>query len=284
MDSFAFRAMNSAIVLAAEGEPQAVNQAFQAARQAIASYEQRFTRFSETSELAELNRSAGSWYRPAADLYELVAMANQYYHLTDGLFNPAILSDLKKAGYDRSLEIIQAAGDGNEFLPKEGTDHMRGDNGVEGIPAYEKRDFSAVRFDDNLGTLWLPVGLEIDLGGIAKGWIAERAARLMAKSTTAGAVSAGGDIFMYGIPDSQENWQIELEDPRDPENVLTILNIDPGAVATSSVARRVWKQGSQRCYLNYHQDREKRNAEGGIQRILWMAEGNLFAGYGYQFS
>jgi FAD:protein FMN transferase len=243
MESYPFRAMNSSIVLAAEGEPPAVELAFTAARAAIEEYERRFTRFSETSELSQLNRSAGSWYRPSADLYQLVELAYRQYQLTDGLFNPAILSDLKRAGYDRSLEIVQAVGCGNVTPPYNNADGTRTDNSGKGIPPFGRRDFSAVRFDDNLGTLLLPVGLEIDLGGIAKGWIAERTAQVMAKTTLAGAVSAGGDIYMYGIPDGQESWTIELEDPRNPENVLTILDIGPGAVATSSVARRVWRQG-----------------------------------------
>ncbi len=55
-----FRAMNSHIVLAAEGSHGAVKRGFDRAEALVRALEQRFTRFSETSELARLNRAAGS--------------------------------------------------------------------------------------------------------------------------------------------------------------------------------------------------------------------------------
>jgi thiamine biosynthesis lipoprotein len=36
---------------------------------------------------------------------------------------------------------------------------------------------------------------------------------------------------------------VALEDPRTPENDLALLQVGQGAVATSSVAKRVWTQG-----------------------------------------
>ena len=62
-----FRAMNSDILLAASGsDPTAIQRGFLMTRQFINQSEQRFTRFTETSELAELNRSAGSWLQASA--------------------------------------------------------------------------------------------------------------------------------------------------------------------------------------------------------------------------
>ena len=39
------------------------------------------------------------------------------------------------------------------------------------------------------------------------------------------------------------SWPIGLEDPRDPDRDLTTLHVGPGAVATSSIAKRRWQQG-----------------------------------------
>ena len=55
-----FRAMNSDIVLAAEGESSMVKAGFVAAQNFIKASEKRFTRFSEQSELSHLNRTAGN--------------------------------------------------------------------------------------------------------------------------------------------------------------------------------------------------------------------------------
>ena len=84
--------------------------------------------------------------------------------------------------------------------------------------------------------------MQIDLGGIAKGWIAERAAHLLSQYTTSCAVNAGGDMFLVGYPHGQDSWEVGLEDPRDPKVDITLLLLQEGAVATSSVVKRAWKQ------------------------------------------
>jgi thiamine biosynthesis lipoprotein len=87
--------------------------------------------------------------------------------------------------------------------------------------------------------------MRIDLGGIAKGWIAEHAARIVAVYAAACAVNAGGDMFSIGLAAGEKNWRVALEDPRDPAATLGILQVGPGAVATSSTMRRRWEQGGQ---------------------------------------
>src|SRR5438876_6357047 len=103
-----FRAMNSAIVLAAEGETQAVSEGFKRVKQFIQASEARLTRFSEASELSALNRSAGSWAVVSPELYALVRKARLFVEQTDGLFDPSILTALERAGYDRSMDDIRA--------------------------------------------------------------------------------------------------------------------------------------------------------------------------------
>ena len=103
-----FRAMNSAIVLAAEGPPERVNLGFMATQTCIAAEEMRFTRFSPASELSRLNAAAGHWFQPSAPMFEVLQEALSLSSETSGLFNPCILSDLEAAGYDRSMDEIQA--------------------------------------------------------------------------------------------------------------------------------------------------------------------------------
>ena len=62
MEYAEFRAMNSAILLAADGAADAVARGFVQARAFVEASEARLTRFSETSELAQLNRSGGTWF------------------------------------------------------------------------------------------------------------------------------------------------------------------------------------------------------------------------------
>ena len=74
MDYYDFRAMNSDIVLAAEGVRAA--KGFELTRAFIDACETRFTRFSETSELARLNRSAGSWFPASPEMFDEIGRAH----------------------------------------------------------------------------------------------------------------------------------------------------------------------------------------------------------------
>ncbi len=225
MDYFEFRAMNTDILLAAEGGQACLGRAFEHIRAFVRTSEARFTRFSEQSELARLNRSAGTWFHASDELYEIVHQARDLHVETGGLFDPSILDALERAGYDRSMDEVIA----------HGVTHIH-----RTVPR-EVPKFGQVEFDPHKGAILLPAKMRIDLGGIAKGWIAERATELLAAFSDTCAVNAGGDLYAVGKPEG--GWEIALEDPRNPERALAILRTGPGAVATSSVTRRRWDVG-----------------------------------------
>jgi thiamine biosynthesis lipoprotein len=229
METFSFRAMNTEIVLAAGGKAGRMAAGFERAQAYIRAGEARFSRFLEDSELSRLNRSAGGWFTASADLFALVAMAEQYFHQTRGLFDPSILTDLRRAGYDRSMDLIR----------EQGASPL-----LESMLESERPSFGEIELDAARQQILLPPGMALDLGGIAKGWIAEQAATLLSGFAPACAVNAGGDMFLIGKPEDRERWAVALEDPLDPQAVLTTLQVDSGAVATSAVTKRTWKQGS----------------------------------------
>ena len=162
----------------------------------------------------------------------MVQQAYELHQLTGGLFDPSILPALQTAGYDRSMDEI-----------READLALAAPAGYES--AWQRPPFDAARFDPSARRIWLPAGVQIDLGGIAKGWIAARAAAYLARFTPACAVSAGGDMVLSGLPQDQPAWQVSLEDPRDSQQVLAVLNLPPGALATSAVTKRRWTQGGQ---------------------------------------
>jgi thiamine biosynthesis lipoprotein len=102
--------------------------------------------------------------------------------------------------------------------------------------------------------------MTIDLGGIAKGWIAEQAANILSGYALACAVDAGGDMFLVGLPEGQAHWPVVLEDPLQAENTLTTLKVDPGAIATSTITKRVWQQAGK----NRHHIIDPRTGEPAV--------------------
>lgn len=76
-----------------------------------------------------------------------------------------------------------------------------------------------------------------DPSGLVKGWAAERASRhLAALPGLDWCLNAGGDVAVL-TPSGEPFW-VGLQDPRDPQAVLTVLATTTGAVATSGTAAR----------------------------------------------
>ncbi len=219
-----FRAMNSNIVLAASGtDLDLINNGFSLARKFIDQSEQRFTRFSEASELSALNRAAEAWFPVSPEMFQVLEEALQLSIATSGLFNPAILPALKQAGYDRSMDEIKLQ------KPRDEPEQL-----------IELDDFREIQLDSQTRSVLLPAGMQVDLGGIAKGWIAEQAAEILAMTSNACAVSAGGDMFLVNLPEGETYWEVGLENPLKPEQDLAVLHVQPGAVATSAITKRQW--------------------------------------------
>lgn len=218
--------MNTDILLAAEGRADRVQQGFDHAEGLVHAYEAQFTRFSDHSELYRLNSATARWFRVSPDMLEILLLAREYADATGGLFNPAILPALVGAGYDRSMDEIKLDGPGPARV----------------ATGWDTLDIRDVRFDVPGRRVWLPPGMQIDLGGIAKGWIAGRVAEALAQYAHACAVDAGGDISLQGRRAGRGKWEVAIENPARPEEDLALLAVASGGVATSSVMKRRWEQ------------------------------------------
>lgn len=70
-------------------------------------------------------------------------------------------------------------------------------------------------------------------GGIAKGYAVDRAIEVLAAQNIAGAiVNAGGDLRVLPRKD-HKRWRIGIQHPRNPDEMLLVLELERGAVTTS---------------------------------------------------
>jgi thiamine biosynthesis lipoprotein len=188
-------------------------------------WEACLSRFRPDSELARLNASGGRETAVGPLLLDVVETALRAARATDGLFDPTLLRPLVAAGYDRTFEDV----------PADGPDDAA-DPGFTG-------GWHQVGVDRHRGTMTLPVGAGIDVGGIAKGMAVDAAvADLAASGISPVAVDAGGDLAVRGLPPGLRTWPIRVELPEGRHRVVAIAS---GALATSSVGRRRWTRGGQ---------------------------------------
>ena len=201
-----FRAMGTTFELLLEGEPAG---AFDEVEAEVARLEQALTRFRADSELSQLN--ARGELDASADLAEVVELALAARERTGGRFDPTVHDAVVSAGYDRTFAELPAdAPPAGPAVP-----------GGGGVRVEGRR-------------IVLDRGVRLDLGGIGKGFAAERAAERLALLGPC-LVSAGGDIAVRGIP-AEGSWAVGVEDG--PTLALTA-----GGLATSGSDRRRWFRG-----------------------------------------
>jgi FAD:protein FMN transferase len=168
----------------------------------------RLTRFSPTSELSRFNGSAGSWADVSPLLESLLRECVRAHNVSGGLVNAAVLPALLAAGYTRTFS--------------EGPTRITASVVPPALPEV---------LEVRAGRARLRLGASIDLGGIAKGWLADRlAADLGANSL----VNLCGDLYARGGGETGEGWPVGM-----PGMEKTLLLRDMGA-ATSGTRKRSW--------------------------------------------
>jgi thiamine biosynthesis lipoprotein len=77
-------------------------------------------------------------------------------------------------------------------------------------------------------------GVEIDLGGIAKGFAVELAAGVLRRQGLEGFIDAGGNQYMLGRPIGKTTWTVGVRDPDRAGGLLGTLDLPEGSVSTSA--------------------------------------------------
>ena len=114
--------------------------------------------------------------------------------------------------------------------------------------------------------------MQVDLGGIAKGYSLDLAVDAMKTAgATSGLVDVGGDIVAFGTRAPDQPWRIGVRHPF-VNAVIVTLELTDAAVATSGVQQRFYKIGGQR-YSHIVDPRTGRPAEEAPSVTVIAADG-----------
>ncbi|HET6602187.1 MAG TPA: FAD:protein FMN transferase [Gaiella sp.] len=210
-----FRAMGTEMELLLDADS---NAPLAGAEEELRRLESLLSRFLPGSELSRLNAAGSLDVGP--ELLELAELALAARERTDGRFDPTVHDALVAAGYDRPFDLLDPAS--------------------RPVDTPRARCAGAVAVDRHAGRIALEPGYRLDLGGIAKGWAADRVVAFLSESGPA-LVNAGGDVSAAGAA-----WPVGVETPA---GTLT-LELEAGGIATSGRDRRVWQRdGEERHHL-----------------------------------
>ena len=109
------------------------------------------------------------------------------------------------------------------------------------LTAAARVDYRNIRIEGN--TVTLLNGAEIDLGGIAKGYIADRVAEYLREKGVVGAcINMGGNVVTIGTKPDGSMWTVGIRDPNGtPDQSEEVLKLGSAAVVTSGTYERFFE-------------------------------------------
>ncbi|MCM8779007.1 MAG: FAD:protein FMN transferase [Candidatus Omnitrophica bacterium] len=184
----------------------------------IKKLENLFSYFSKNSLVRQLNNAQGKPISVGEEFFAVIKKAKEISKKTGGAFDITISPLLKTWGfYEKEKPIFSEP---HSELIKEKLSLV----GSEKIILDEEKK-SIVLKDKNMA---------IDLGGIAKGYIVDRAVKVMRDEGIKNAlVNLGGDIFCLGKGENKSFWRIGIQDPLNAGRIVGSLKLSDKAVATS---------------------------------------------------
>ena len=208
--------------------PSRLTSAREAMERCLAEIDAAASRFRSDSELSRINAAAGRAVRVSPILGRAITEALRAARLSGGAVDPTVGAAIRLAGYDADFAAVPADGRAIHLV-------------AERIPGWR-----AVGYDAATRTLFLPRGVELDLGSTAKALAADLSAAAAFAAAGEGGVllSLGGDIAVAGEPPSG-GWDIQVsEDSGAPiDEGEESIAISDGGVATSSTTVRRWTRG-----------------------------------------
>jgi thiamine biosynthesis lipoprotein len=154
-------------------------------------------------------------YHVDIHIYKMMSAVLEYYDLVQGYFNPAVLpiARLWNVDVEGMAKYGWISPSQPDYLPlKEDVDQAIIEYGLD-IPLTE-----SVRLIDRGGEYYmskLNPQLELDLGGIGKGYLADLCGDIAAKHNLISAsFNISGDIYVYGQHLTGVPWRVQVLDPR----------------------------------------------------------------------
>ncbi len=223
-----FFAMDTFMRVLAYGEEENSELAVNAAKEEVERLENLFSTGIKTSEIAKINAFGEG--AVSEDTLSLLKRAKELCTLTEGTFDISIYPLMRAWGFP------------------EKTYHVPSDTEIARLK--KKTDAAQIVLSEEEGYVSFGMeGMQIDLGGIAKGFASERIMEIYReKGIVSGLVSLGGNVQVLGTKPDGSLWHIALQNPDGGEEYLGVLQIKDCAVITSGSYERYFEQDG----VRYH--------------------------------
>lgn len=215
-----FLAFNTAITLQAFAPEQACLSAFERVRKGARRFERLFSRTLPHSDISRLNRAKGTPVEISSDTADLLECALSYCADSEGRFDITMgaavqLWDLRRAIIPSQDEL------------REAVTHVD----WRGVRVWEEGGRHFAQLVDPQAA--------VDVGGIAKGWIADRFTNALVEGGLENfLINLGGNVVAHGEKPGGAAWNIGIRDPRNEDAIVGAVPLRDASAVTSGIYER----------------------------------------------
>lgn len=210
-------AMGTGFSIVAYGEDRdrlqsAVAQGLEEARRLDA----MLSNYKPDSEWSEINRGAGDHrVHVSKEMYDLLAACLEYSRASEGSFDITVGKLMKVWGFYK----------GSGHLPHR----------AEIWGALNSVGYKYLVLEPGNWVRFAKKDLEIDPGGIGKGYAVDRIAQILKDNGIKHALISGGgsSIYAIGAPPGEKGWKIDIKNPRDPSKSIQSVYLKDESMSTS---------------------------------------------------
>lgn len=185
--------------------------------------EKALSRTITSSDVSRINAAGGAWTEVGDDALAVIKAGIHYGEISDGAFDITIGPVSSLWDFEAQDPVVPAASDIEEALT-----HV---------------DYRQIRIDGNRVRLTDPEAA-LDLGGIAKGYIADELADLLEEEgVTSAVVNLGGNIVTIGAKPDGTPFRIGIERPfTDRSEIVGSTALENETIVTSGIYERQFEK------------------------------------------
>jgi len=179
--------------------------------------DEMLSNYKPDSEWSQMNRQAADGpFNATKELFELLSACVGYSRASQGTFDISVGPLMKLWGFYK----------GSGHLP-----HRAEVRGVMRLVGYKNILLDAshhwVRFAKR--------GVELDPGGIGKGYAVDRIAQILKEEGVKHALISGGgsSIYAIGAPPDEQGWKVDIKNPRHPSESVASVFLKDESMSTS---------------------------------------------------
>lgn len=183
--------------------------------------ESKLSRTREDSDIGRINSAKGEWTEVSAETVQLIQKGMEYSHISDGDF------DITVGGITKQWDFHAAEDEAK--LPDE-----------EALAEAVKHiNYRNIAIEGNRVKLTDPE-TELDLGGIAKGYIGDRMTELLgSKGVVSAVINLGGNVICIGGKTDKDDFVIGVEAPfSDRSEIIGKVSARDKTLVTSGIYER----------------------------------------------